>query len=447
MDIQTHQGSKVGWKYRQSWLYKYITSPHPQLLWAAQSRNVENVEQLLKRKISPRKVQITLCHVLASKIGSYSVDYPVFQSMTLMLQYCDPKRNNSEALRVALLHSVPKMVDILIPVSDCNVVLRDPEVVRQTLEMHDNCSNPLYAEYFQHVESVAKHVRPNDILEPMRKALTQYANYRTLMQAIEDKDFAAMDTLLNTLPPNINGSAAVNLAALENHTDMVQLLISVSDPAVLGDQPLRYALINSNDVCVQALLPYVLKHPDQRTTQKTILNAVIESGRTEYVRQVLALYGFEGDTSHSSRYLPCLKFLEDEPLRMAVRRYNRETFDLILAVSDPILRHDTMMDAVTHNSAKCVAHLIAHTNSHTHTVALYTAVRLNRTQCRDILLSYGDLTQVMIWVNQRKHTFDRKTPRDSIEFLRNEIATRGLRDRLERAASPNPIDPPRKRKI
>ncbi len=446
MNIQIHQGLTVGWNYQQSWLYKYITSPHPQLLWAARSRNVENVEQLLKRKISPRKVQITLCHVLASKIGSYSVAYPVFQSMTLMLQYCDPKRNNSETLRVALLHSVPKMVDILTPVSDCSAVLRDPEVVRQTLEMHDNCSNPLYAEYFQCVESVAKQVHPNDLLEPMRVALARSANYRALMQAIEDKDLAVMETLINDLPPNINGSAAIKRAAARNRTDMVQRLISVSDPAVLGDQPLRYALINSNDVCVQALLPYVLKHPDQRTTQKTILNAVIESGRTEYVRQVLALYGFEGDTSHSSRYLPCLKFLEDEPLRMAVRRYNRENFDLILAVSDPVLRHDTMMDAVTHNSTKCVAHLIAYTNSHTHTVALYNAVRLNRTQCRDVLLPYGDLTQVMVWINQRQHMFERKVSQESLEFLRNEIRRQQLRKKLEDASTHAPTAP-RKRKM
>lgn len=431
------------WNYRQSWLYKHINSPHPQLSWAARSGNVQSVEQLLKGKISPRKVQITLCHVLASGLGAHCV----FQSMALMLPYCDPKRNNSEALRVALLHSLPKMVDILTPVSDCHIVLKDPEVVRQTLEMHENCSSSLYAKYFQCVESVAKQVHPNDLLEPMRVALTRSADYRALMQAIGDNNLGDLETLLNNLPPKINGSAAIKHAAAKNRTDMVQRLISVSDPLVLGDQPLRNAMINSNDVCVQALLPYALEHPDQRTIQKTILNAAISSGRTEYVQQVLSLYGFDGNTPHSPRYLPCLQFLKDEPLRMAVQRYNRETFNLLLGVSDPILYSDTMMDAVIHNSIKCVAHLIGHTNGHTHTVALYNAVRLNHTQCRDILLPYGDLTQVMIWINQRQHTFERKIPKDSIEVLRNEMKTQQLRKQLEEVVLSKPTEAPRKRKI
>lgn len=428
------------WNYQQSWLYKYINSPHPQLSWAAKSGNVQHVEQLLKGKISPRKVQITLCDVLASKLYGHSV----FQSMKRMVPYCDPKRNNSEALRVALLHSVPKMVDVLIPVSDCSVALRDPEVVRQTLEMHHNCSNPLYAEYFECVESVVQHVNPNDLLEPMRKALNQYADYCALEQAIGDKDFAAMDSLLNTLPPNINGSAAIKLAACKNRTDMVQRLIEVSDPLELGDQPLQSALMYSNDVCVQTLLPYALKHPDQRTTQKKILNAAIGSGQIDYVRQVLALYGFDGNTP--TNYWPCLQFLKDEPLRMAVQRYNREIFDLILAVSDPILRHDTMLDAVIHNSPKAVAHLLGCTNKDTHTVALYNAVRLNSTQCRDLLLPYGDITQVMIWINQRQHMFERKVSQESLEFLRDEIRTQHLRAKLENVST-HASTAPRKRKM
>lgn len=431
----------MGWNYQQSWLYKYINSPHLQLSWAAKSGNVQGVAQLLQGNISPRKVQITLCEVLASKLYGYTV----FKSMALMVPYCDPKRNNSETLRVALLHSVPKMLDLLIPVSDCNVVLKDPEVVRRTLEMHNNCSNPLYAEYFQCVESVAKHINPNDLIEPMRKALNQYADYCALKQAIEDNNFAAMDNLLNSLPPSINGSAAIKIAATRNRTDMVQRLISVSDPLVLGDQPLEYALMYSNDVCVQSLLPYALKHPDQRTIQKKILNAAIGSGQIDYVRQVLALYGFE-ENAPSPHYWPCLQFLKDEPLRMAVQRYNREIFDLILAVSDPILRHDTMLDAVIHNSPKAVAHLLDCTYKDTHTVALYNAVRLNSTQCRDLLLPYGDLTQVMIWVNQRQHMFERKVSQESLEFLRDEIRTQHLRTKLEQVST-HASTAPRKRKM
>lgn len=175
------------------------------------------------------------------------------------------------------------------------------------------------------------------------------------------------------------------------------------------------------------------------------MNAAIASGRTDYVQQVLSLYGFDENTP-TPCYWPCLRFLKDEPLRMAVQRYNRETFDLLLAVSDPILRHDTMLDAVIHNSAKCVAHLIDHTNSDTHTVALYNAVRLNHTKCIDALLPYGDLPQVLIWVNQNRHSYARDATDDSIESVRNEMKTQRLRTQLEDVSS-NAPSAPRKRKM
>lgn len=430
------------WNYRKSWLYKHITAPHPQLRWAVVSGNFERAEALLKGKISRRKVHITLCDVLASGLGQQVV----VGALEVMLPHCDPKRNNSEALRMAVLRRLPQAVDLLAPVSDCAAVLTHPEVLASTVEMHHNCSSSLYAAYFQGLERVAQHVDVKDLPSGVQVALTRAAHFRAGMQAIVDNNMAALETLLKTLPSNINDGALVKFAMARNRTDMVQRLIPLSDPAVLGGEALHQALRHSNDVCVQALLPYARECSLPSISKKNLLNTAIQSGRLSYVQGILSLYGLDANTTNPPRYLPCLEFSKDEPLRTAAKRYTQEIFDVVLRVSDPILRHDTLVEAVVHNAPKCVAHLIPHTQSHSHTTALYNAVRLNHTDCINALLPYGDLCQVLIWVQQHRHTFAQAVREDALNAVREEMNTQQLRVKLEQVSAANSCEP-RQRKM
>jgi len=429
------------WNYRNSWLYKHITAPHPQLRWAVVSGNFERAEALLKGKISRRKVHITLCDVLASGLGQQVV----VGALEVMLPHCDPKRNNSEALRMAVLRRLPQAVDLLAPVSDCAAVLTHPEVVASTVEMHHNCSSSLYASYFQGLERVAGEGEVNTLPPAVQLALTRAGNFCAGMQAIVDNNMAALEPLLKALPPNINDCALIKFAMARNRTDMVQRLIPLSDPAVLGGEVLERALRHSNDVCVQALLPYAREHTHAPIPKKTLLNTAIQSGRVSYVHEILSLYGLDANTPDLPRYLPCLKFSKDEPLRTAAKRYTQEIFDVVLRVSDPILRHDTLVDAVVHNAPQCVAHLIPHTQRHSHTTALYNAVRLNHTDCINALLPYGDLSQVLIWVQQHRHTFAQAVSEDALNAVREEMNTQQLRAKLEQVSAANSREPrPRK---